>query len=302
VRLWNPGRLDPAFPPNRNGGDNTVLYDVPLEALPRALPIQAYRDGFTHPISAIAVDSKSTTLASASDKTLVISDVVTQQAKRRFQGHAGPINAVAISQDSEAYLSASYDSTVRIWDGRSRSYAPIQTLKEAKDSVTDVHVVQKDDQALIRTASVDGVVRTYDLRKGVIRCDNFGSPITSITPTRDGHCLVVSCLDGAIRLMELDSGELLNTYDSHHTAGRYGLQCRVSADDATVVTGSEDGRVTLYDLVRASCVQSLVGHTRPTCAIATHPQKDCGHVVITASYDASVVVWANSADFIRWQD
>jgi hypothetical protein len=46
-------------------------------------------------------------------------DVVTKQVKRRFQGHVGCINAVAISDKSETYLSASYDATVRR-DGRSQ--------------------------------------------------------------------------------------------------------------------------------------------------------------------------------------
>lgn len=298
VRLWNPSRLDPAFPPRPwTGGD-----DTPIDNIPRALPIQVYDDGITHPISAIAVDEKSTILASASEKTVVVSDVVTKQAKRRYQGHSGRVNAIAISKDAETFLSASYDATVRIWDGRSRSHEPIQILKEAKDSVTDIHVVHNDDQALIRTASVDGVVRTYDLRKGIVRCDDFSSPITSMAQTHDGQYLAVSCLDGTIRLMELDSGELVNSYEKHHSAGQYGLMCGVTADDSTIISGSEDGQCILYDLVHATCVQSLIGHSRPTCAVAAHPKNSHVSVIITASYDGNVLVWANSPDYMRWQD
>jgi mitogen-activated protein kinase organizer 1 len=306
VRLWNPARLDPAFPPAVTGnfirGNDPDPNAVPVEALPRALPIQTYADGLTHPVTAVAVDKESTTLLAASDKTLVVTDVVTQQVKRRFQGHVGCINAVAISEKSETYLSASYDATVRIWDGRSRSYEPIQILKQAKDSVTNVHVVQDDGLALIRTGAVDGIVRTYDLRMGLIRCDDCGSSITSMAPTHDGECLVVSCLDGTIRLLGLDSGELLNTYDSHHVAGQYGLECCVTSDDQTIVSGSEDGRVVLYDLVRATRIQSLEGHTRPTCSVAAHPQREFSSVVITASFDGNAIVWANNADYMKWQD
>lgn len=273
-----------------------------MESLPRALPIQTYTDGITHPVSAVAVDDASTTLALASDKTLVVADVVSKQVKRRLQGHFGRINAVSVSQSAETYLTASYDATVRIWDGRSKSFEPIQILKEAKDSVTDIHVVQDDTQALIRTSSVDGVVRTYDLRKGMVRCDDFASPVTGMAPTYDGRCLVVSCLDGTIRLVELDSGELLNTYHGHHIAGQYGLQCCVTSDDATIVSGSEDGRAVLYDLVRATNVQSLMGHAKPVCSVAAHPQRDQCSAVITASYDGTAVVWANDEDFMRWQD
>ena len=310
VRLWNPLRIDPAYPPPSGAlplpppppghygpGTSSVLDpdDISMEGLARALPIQTYSNGYTHPITAIALDPSSKTLAAGSNKTMVITDVVTQQVKRRFQGHAGRINAVAISNNCETYLSASYDGTVKIWDGRSNSYEPIMTLQDAKDSVTDIHVVQNNvssgntkgvssnNTAIIRTASVDGFVRTYDIRRGSLFADKCDSSITSMAPTYDGQCLAINCLDGTIRLMELDTGELLNTYSSSHVAGQYGLKCCMTADDATLVTGSEDGRAVLYDIGRGTCVQTLEGHTRPTCSIAAHPKQDAASVIITAS-------------------
>lgn len=297
VRLWNPARIDPAYPHPSGGVRSTK--DIPVASLPRALPIQTYTDGHVHPVSCFAVDEESTTLVSASDKTVVITDVMTQQVKRRLQGHMGRINSVAIANECEAYLSASYDGTVRIWDGKSRSMEPIQILKEAKDSVSVVQVVQGSNEALIRTASVDGNVRTYDLRKGQVHCDDIGGAITGMAPTHDGECLAVSCLDGTIRLMEQSSGELLNTYVSHHKAGNFALECTLTADDAYVVTGSEDGRAVYYDLVRGSMVQSLQGHDRPTCSVATNPKRVNTAVAITASYDGNAVVWANDRSYVQ---
>jgi len=150
---------------------------------------------------------------------------------------------------------------------------------------------------------VDGHVRTYDLRKGVVRCDDCGggsgngatggsSPVTSMATTRDELCVVASCLDGTIRLIEVESGQLLNTFHSHHTAGQYGLECAVTADDCYVVTGSENGRLVLYDLVRATCVQSMAGSSsKPTCYVATHPKTEHTSLMVSANYDGNVVVW-----------
>lgn len=302
VRLWNPSRMDPAHPSFAEIARTKREKDTPLTSLPHALPIHSYIDGHTHPVSAIAVDNDSTALLAASDKTLVYTDVVAQTVKRRFQGHVGRINAVAISDACETFLSASYDGTVRIWDGRSRSPEPIQILKEARDSVTRVHTVQANGEAVIRTCSVDGFVRTYDLRKGQVQCDDVGNAICSMALTHDGQCLAISCLDGTIRLMEVDTGELLNTYLSSHAAGNYALECALTADDAHVVTGSEDGRAVLYDLVRGDMVQELCGHTKPTCSIATHPKRENSSVVITASYDGNAIVWANDSSYIQWQE
>ena len=46
---------------------------------------------------------------------------------------------------------------------------PIQILEEAKDSITSVCILG----SLIVTGSVDGYVRTYDVRKGELRVDYF---------------------------------------------------------------------------------------------------------------------------------
>ena len=252
VKLWNPFRVDPQYIAAKSSSSrcSTTIRgleekkEITFQILPPALNIQTYSGGLTHDISALCVTTSSSsksssssspqTLLAASNQTLVVTDLVTNQVKRRLgqSHHTGRINAVAATTQygGEAYVTASYDATVAIWDGRSRDTKPLQVLKDAKDSVTNVHVRQdtceggvhgsssnsrdnNNNIAVIRTASVDGILRTYDLRKGLLKCDNFGSPITSMAHTKDGNCLAVSCLNGTIRLMELETGELLNTFN-----------------------------------------------------------------------------------------
>ena len=60
-----------------------------------------------------------------------------------------------------------------IFGGRSRSAQnrqPIQALEEARDSVQALYV----GSSRIMSGSVDGHVRTYDLRKGELRADYIG--------------------------------------------------------------------------------------------------------------------------------
>eukprot|EP00532_Pseudo-nitzschia_australis_P015700 CAMPEP_0168255574 /NCGR_PEP_ID=MMETSP0141_2-20121125/5334_1 /TAXON_ID=44445 /ORGANISM="Pseudo-nitzschia australis, Strain 10249 10 AB" /LENGTH=398 /DNA_ID=CAMNT_0008192097 /DNA_START=3 /DNA_END=1199 /DNA_ORIENTATION=- len=336
VKLWNPFRVDPHHIGATTTSDTKPLStlirrkaalkdgdeeEIAFQNLPPALNIQTYSGGMTHDVSALCVtttdtssSSSSQTLLAASNKTLVVTDLVSNQVKRRLgqNHHTGRINSVAATQcGGEAYLTASYDASVAIWDGRSRDNKPLQVLNDATDSVTSVCVRQhtcdaggdynssNNNIAVIRTASVDGILRTYDLRKGLLQCDDFGSPITSMAHTKDGNCLAVSCLDGTIRLMEVDTGELLNTYNSHHTAGHYGLDVDILADDITVLTGSENGACVLYDLVRANPVQILEGPARrPTCTVKAHPKQSS--LVIAASYDNSTVVWSHDAS--PWQE
>lgn len=53
---------------------------------------------------------------------------------------------------------------------RSQNRAPIQTLNEAKDSVTSIII----SGPVVITASIDGHVREYDLRMGELRSDLIG--------------------------------------------------------------------------------------------------------------------------------
>ena len=67
-------------------------------------------------------------------------------------------------------VSGSFDATVRLWDTKSQSSKPIQVLEEAGDSVSSVVVRGWD----IVTGCVDGRLRVYDLRMGMLSTDLIG--------------------------------------------------------------------------------------------------------------------------------
>ena len=67
-----------------------------------------------------------------------------------------------------------YCSALRLFDLRSPR-SPVQTLGDARDSLTAVLTTETNDE--IRTTSVDGSLRTYDLRQGELRCDALDIPI-----------------------------------------------------------------------------------------------------------------------------
>jgi len=65
----------------------------------------------------------------------------------------------------------SFDNSVKIWDLMSSQHKPIQVLDDFRDSVTKV--VFTDDQII--ASSVDGFLRTYDMRMGKLVKDNLES-------------------------------------------------------------------------------------------------------------------------------
>lgn len=59
---------------------------------------------------------------------------------------------------------------------------------------------------------MDGTVRQFDIRMGMMLTDNLHEPVTGIAVSHDGNCILASCLDNSMRLLDKVSGELLASY------------------------------------------------------------------------------------------
>ncbi|CAL1544990.1 unnamed protein product [Lymnaea stagnalis] len=217
------------------------------------------------------------------DKTVVLFDVSTGQAVRKFRDHAGTVNCVSFNEECTVILSGSIDCTVRIWDIRSRKHQPIQVMDEAKDSVTTIQVSDHE----ILTGSADCRVRRYDLRMGRMFSDFVGKAVSSLKFTRDGQCVLVSATDTSIKLLDKDTGEMLNEYTGHKNSN-YKIDCCLNHKDTHILSGSEDGLVYIWDLVEAKLVDTLNHETSRTVhSITFHPSEP---VLLSASGD-KVFIW-----------
>lgn len=137
-----------------------------------------------------------------SDKVIFLWDVSSGQVVRKFGGtrtggHTARINAVAFGglDNDSVIVSGSYDTTLRVWDARSRSMDPIQILDHARDSISSVRV--RDVEIL--SASIDGSVRIHDVRTGRITADHIRSPLVCARYSNDGNCILAASLDSNVR-------------------------------------------------------------------------------------------------------
>ena len=60
--------------------------------------------------------------------------------------------------------------------------------------------------------SVDGSVRQFDIRMGMMFTDTIHESVTGIAVSHDSNCVLASCLDHSMKLLDKASGELLATY------------------------------------------------------------------------------------------
>ncbi|KAK3325546.1 WD40-repeat-containing domain protein [Apodospora peruviana] len=219
IRLYNPLPEKNNTTLN-NGGSSYITTPSSAAAavgIPSGLLIQTY-SGHGYEVLSLAIAADNARFASAGgDRAVYLWDVVTAQTVRRFgatsgQGHSGRVNAVAFAgSDDSLLVSGGLDTTVRIWDTKSggNGAKPIQVLGDAKDAVTSLAV---SGDAEVIAGSVDGRVRSYDVRMGRVVADVFPASVTSLCLSRDEKTLLVGSLDSKLRLMDRRDGKCLRTY------------------------------------------------------------------------------------------
>ena len=266
------------------GDDRRVLLWNPYRMSADAIePIKEYAIHSKQVLDVAVAHDNASFASCGGDKTVFVWDVGSGRLLRRLAGHEQRVNAVTYAAECSVLISASYDTTVRCWDCRSRNAAPIQVLADSADSVSSVTASGHE----VVTSSVDGCVRVYDLRMGRASCDQLSQPVTHVALSHDSNCVLASCLDAKLRLMDKSNGEMLNEYAGHANTA-YKLGCCLSHDDSLVLCGSEDGSLHVWDLVDAKQLLKLSAHKATVSTVCAHPSR---HDVLTASHDGTAKLW-----------
>lgn len=86
-------------------------------------------------------------------------------------------------------------------------------------------------------------------------------------------------------------GKCTKTYQGH-TNTKYSLKGAFGSygaeDQAFVVSGSEDGKIVIWDVVSKEILQTLEGHDGAVLTVDTLPDQN---LLVSGGIDRSVVVW-----------
>ncbi|PGH11925.1 hypothetical protein AJ79_04617 [Helicocarpus griseus UAMH5409] len=174
-------------------------------------PIQRYaKHGYS--VLDLAVTADNARFASVGgDKGVFLWDVETGTTVRRWAGHDARVEAVEFGGEGDSVVaSGSADTTLKLWDTRSLTSKPIQTLPDARDTISSLHI--HTPTASVISGSYDGRIRSYDLRMGMVNVDVMGHEITSVRCSDDGNVVLASCLDGWIRMVDRADGRVLKGF------------------------------------------------------------------------------------------
>ena len=243
-------------------------------AIPPGRLIQTF-SAHGYEVLSLAVTSDNARFVSGGgDRAAFLWDVASGTTLRRFGGggggHASRINSVAFAGAEDALVvTGGFDTTVRLWDVRSQAARPIMVLGEARDSVSAVAVRGAD----VVAGSVDGRVRSYDVRMGRLTTDVLGASVTSLSMSRDARTVLVGTLDSRLRLMDRESGACLKTYaDPGWRNEELRVQSVLGGGERFIIAGDEltaanaaagegstgEGRIWVWDLLSGELVTKVV--------------------------------------------
>ncbi|CAF3689884.1 unnamed protein product [Adineta steineri] len=227
------------------------------------------------------------------DKRVLYIDVMSGKIMKKYQAHAGRVQAVRFNEEASIIYSASIDGTVKIWDVKSRDYDPIQVLDDAKDSVTSISLGNNE----LLTTSLDQRVRIYDIRYGKLYEDYIGHNLTYINISHDQQCFLVGTLSSQMMLFDKINGKLLQTFVDY-TNNTYMIENALSNDDQFIYSGSEDGRLICWNLLTAEqicAVEHEVDNRKSVNTLSHHPKDE---KLLTAQ-EGNIYIWRKTDEIIE---
>lgn len=183
-------------------------------------------------------------------------DVKTGQTIRRFAGHeAFGVNCAKFllghANEESVVASCGFDRNVKFWDLRSnRQHEAMETVGQFSDAAMDMTLSGGSKTNEVTACSIDGTVRTFDIRKGELRVDTLlgQQPITAIENSSDDK-LVVATLPKTLALMDKADGEVLQTFSGFNNDQNVVLRATFTPDDRHVVLGDAKGDICVWDLL-----------------------------------------------------
>ncbi len=232
-------------------------------------------------------------------------------------------------------LKGKYEIGAYMWEittGRQVYY-----IKHHKESVTSVAFLPQSRHVF--TASKDGTIWLRDMATGekLKRFDGHDGAVRALATSQDGKRVLSGSDDKTIRLWDIETGQQIHTFqgrkkitavafdlyeDFVFSAGYLGtvlwsspqdrivryfygeaiqppLITTISGDGGYVLNGLPDGRILLWDLHSGRQVQSLEGHNKWICSLAS--TKD-GKWILSGSGDKTMRLWVaeSGKEVSRW--
>ncbi|KIO34823.1 hypothetical protein M407DRAFT_63897 [Tulasnella calospora MUT 4182] len=229
-------------------------------------------------------------------------------------GHRGVVNRVTFHPVFSLVVSASEDSTVKVWDWETGEFE--RTLKGHTRAVHDVDFDPKGD--LLVSCSSDLTIKLWDVQneyKNIKTLVGHDHVVSTARFMPSGDLIVSASRDTSIRVWDVALGHCLKTYSGHSQWVRSVLPCD---DGRLLVSACNDHTARIWDAQTGEVKMDFLGHENvvevaifaPIAAYphirelaglsATDRNKAPGLFVATGGRDKLIKLWdATSGQVLR---
>ena len=277
-------------------------------------PFPGHKDA----IYAVAFSPDGQTIVSGSrDGSLHLWDLQGNAIRQPFQGHEGGVLSVAFSPDGQTIVSGGRDGAVRLWNIQGN---PIGNPSQGHRFAVAAIAVSPDGKT-IASGSYDGL-RLWDMQGNPIDLpvqeDSDEGSATNINGSQveqllqasrnavhslafslDGQTLISGQGGGTLRLWNLRGNPPVQTIRGHKDTvfsvtvmpDRYDVEFTDGYQQGTIVSGSRDGTVRLWDMEGNAIGQPFQQHEDMVFAVAASTD---GKTIVSSGFDGALRLWPAS--------
>jgi WD40 repeat protein len=215
-------------------------------------------------------------------------DSRTGEVKKQLLSPEGAASIAAISSNGESIAEAGDDATLRLWNAVSESKAVIGAPRResisalALSSDGQLLAIGNGKELMLASAGSGEKLRGFPAQETTINCLVFSND----------NQILASADETGIKVRDLTSGQIRNTFS---TGGKV-TALRFAPGDRVLVSASEDGSVSLWDLRTGVLSSQLKKHTAAVNAIAF---STAGDLMATGGDDRSVIIWETATGKAR---
>lgn len=202
---------------------------------------------------------------------------------RLNKGHNDWISSTAFNNDGSKVVSASFDSTLKLWDGETGEC--IRTFTGHTQLVRTA--IFSEDGSQLVSASLDRTSKLWDSRTGecIRTFKGHAGLVNTAAFNNDGSQVVSASFDKTLKLWDGRTGECICTFKGHIESVN---SAALNSEGNQIVSASSDNTVKLWDSLIGKCIRTLRGHTGPVNSASFN--HDCSRIV-SASHDNTLKLW-----------
>ncbi|WP_428011548.1 protein kinase domain-containing protein [Baaleninema sp.] len=200
----------------------------------------------------LAVSPQNNIVVSGSFQTLGIIALKNGVLLNERSVHESWVKAIAFTPDGNTIVTASQDTTIRLWD--TRTGIRKLTLNNHTKAVNDI-VISADGHIIV-SASDDRTIRVWDLRSGRVlhTLQGHTGAVTSLALSADASTLVSGGEDKTLRVWNVRQGVQIRALTGHEAGVR---SVALSPDGTTIASSGADNTVRLWNVFPGAEIDRL---------------------------------------------